>query len=243
LVVGNLLELNLNILERAKHIDRVLDQAGIVAFGEVDVVENIEQGIMTVTQANGIAGIAANTILLGWPDDMERLVHFLRVIRPLRHINRSMLLGQVETPPPLREGQRRSIHVWWGGLQRNGDLMLLLAYLLSRNPEWRNARIQIMTIASNQMIKQQTETMLAKLIPEIRIEAEVEVMAKPEDTSVVELIHARSASADLVILGLGMPAEGQEEGYAERLTELAAGLRSFFFVHNGSLFIGELISQ
>jgi hypothetical protein len=154
-----------------------------------------------------------------------------------------MLLGQVETPPPLREGQRRSIHVWWGGLQRNGDLMLLLAYLLSRNPEWRNARIQIMSIASNQMSKQQTETMLAKLIPEIRIEAEVEVMAKPEDTSVVELIHARSASADLVILGLGMPAEGQEEGYAERLTELAAGLHSFFFVHNGSLFIGELISQ
>ena len=242
LVVGDLLNLDLDIHQREGQIDRVLRQAGIVAFGEVDVVANIEQGIMDVAQANGIAGIESNTVMLGWPDDLKRLAHFLRVIRPLSRLNQSLVIGRAEPLVPLQEGQRRTIDVWWGGLQRNGDLMLLLAYLLSRNTEWRNARIRILSMASNPMAKDQTERFLAKLIPEIRIAAEIEVMIKPEDMSVVEMIHEESADVDLVILGLALPGVGQEEAYAERIAELAEGLPSCFFVHNGSLFIGELVS-
>ena len=121
--------------------------------------------------------------------------------------------------------------------------MLLLAYLLSRNSEWLDARIQIMSVASNPMAAEQTRRLLSGLIPEVRIEAEVDVMVKPEGVSVTELIHSRSDKADLVILGLAMPLEGQEEEYALRITELAAELRSVFFIHNGSLFIGELVTQ
>jgi solute carrier family 12 (potassium/chloride transporter), member 4/6 len=241
LVVGDLMSLNFDIHERERQIDAILRKEGIVAFGEVDVVANIEQGIVAVAQANGIAGIESNTVILGWPDDLDRLTHFLRVIRRLSHLNQSLLIGRAEPLAPLHEGRRRTIHVWWGGLQRNGDLMLLLAYLLSRNPEWRNARIRILSIASNQMAKEQTERFLAGLIPEIRIAAEVDVMIKPEKISVREMIHAESAAVDLVILGLATPEEGQEAAYAGRLAELAEGLPSFFFVHNGSLFIGELV--
>ncbi len=242
LVVGDLLNLDLDIHQREGQIDEALQEAGIVAFGEVAVVENIEQGIMDVAQANGIAGIESNTVILGWPDDLQRLAHFLRVIRPLSRLNQSLVIGRAEPLAPLREGQRRTIDVWWGGLQRNGDLMLLLAYLLSRNTEWRHARIRVLSVASNQMAKEQTERFLAKLIPEIRIAAEIEVMIKPEDMSVVEMIHEESAAVDLVILGLALPEEGQESAYAERIAELAEGLPSCFFVHNGSLFIGELVS-
>ncbi len=242
LVVGDLLNLDMDIHQREGQIDGVLRQAGIVAFGEVDVVANIEQGIMDVAQANGIAGIESNTVVLGWPDDLQRLAHFLRVIRPLSSLNQSLVIGRAEPLVPLQEGQRRTIDVWWGGLQRNGDLMLLLAYLLSSNTEWRNARIRVLSVASNQMAKEQTERFLSKLIPEIRIAAEIEVMIKPEEASVVEMIHKKSADVDLVVLGLAMPEEGQEEVYAERIAELAEGLPSFFFVHNGSLFVGELVS-
>ncbi len=242
LVVGDLLNLDLDIHRREGQIDEALQQAGIVAFGEVAVVNNIEQGIMDVAQANGIAGIESNTVILGWPDDLQRLAHFLRVIRPLSRLNQSLVIGRAEPLALLREGQRRTIDVWWGGLQRNGDLMLLLAYLLSRNTEWRNARIRILSVASNPMAKEQTERFLAELIPEIRIAAEIEVMIKPEEMSVVEMIHEESSDVDLVVLGLALPEEGKEAAYAERIAELAEGLPSFFFVHNGSLFIGELVS-
>jgi len=64
-------------------------------------------------------------------------------------------------------------------LERNGDLMLLLAYLLSRNPEWRHASIQVMSIASTEVMKTQTESLLAQLLPQIRIDATSRVILKP----------------------------------------------------------------
>ncbi len=242
LVVGDLLDMEMDTLERQGQIEAILRREGIVAFGEVDVVQNIERGILAVAQANGIAGIESNTVLLGWPEDPERLTNFLRVIRRLKRLHQSLLIGRVTPLAPIREGRPRTIHIWWGGLQRNGDLMLLLSYLLSRNPEWRDARIRILSIASNPLAKEQTERFLARLIPEIRIAAEIVVMVKPEEVSVKDVIHAESAEADLVFLGLATPEEGQEAAYARRLYEMAEGLRSFFFVHNGSLFIGELLS-
>jgi hypothetical protein len=88
----------------------------------------------------------------------------------------------------------------------------------------------------------QTERFLAQLIPEIRIQADVEVTVKAEEESVVNIMHRESGEADVVLLGLATPNEGDEEDYAERLDELAAGFRNCFFVHNGSLFLGGLVT-
>ncbi|MDO3379046.1 hypothetical protein [Geoalkalibacter halelectricus] len=242
LVPGELLDIDFEPPRRQKEMEAVLRREGLVAFGQVSVVESVERGILAVAQANGIAGIESNTVLLGWPDDPQRLVYFLRVIRKLRRLNQSFILAKLKPLAPGREGRRRTVDVWWGGLQQNGDLMLLLAYLLTRNPEWRGARIRILSLASNPLAKEQTERILCRLIPEIRIEADIDVKIKEEGYSVHKAIHAESAKADVVILGLGTPVAGDEERHAQRLRELAEGLPTCFFVNNGSLFIGELVT-
>lgn len=99
-----------------------------------------------------------------------------------------------------------------------------------------------MSIASNELMKAQSERFLAQLIPEIRIQADVEVTLKDVSESVVDIMHRESRDADTVLLGLATPKEGDEEAYAERLDELAAGFQNCFFVHNGSLFLGDLIT-
>ncbi len=169
-------------------------------------------------------------------------MHFLRVIRHLKRLGISLIIGRLQPLALLREGKRRTIHIWWGGLQRNGDLMLLLSFLLTRNVEWRGSQIRILSLASSQVMKDATERFLNELIPEIRIAAEVDVMIKPEGASVKDVILRKSGGADLVMLGLAMPEEGDEENHARRLSELTEGLPSCFLVHNGSLFIGELVS-
>ncbi len=239
---GDVRGLDFDIIERQKVINTVLKKHAITAFGEVNVVQNIERGIMAVAQSNGIAGMESNTILVGWPDDRRRLINFLRVVRPLKHLNKSLIIGKTNPLKTFREDQLQEIHVWWGGLKRNGDLLLLLAYLLTRNADWRNARIRILSIASNELMKGQTERFLAKLIPEIRIKADVDVMVRDEEESVVDLMHRESASADIVLLGLATPKEGDEDDYADRLAEMASGFKNCFFVHNGSLFLGDLVT-
>lgn len=240
--VGNLLSLDLDIEARREEIDRILEQEGIDAFGEVDVVQNIELGIVAVAQANGIAGLESNTVMIGWPNNHERLVTLLRVGRSLQRLNKSLLIGKISDLVPLEEGEQREIHIWWGGLQRNGDLVLMLAYLLTCNPEWRNARIRLMSIASNALMQQKTELFLRKLIPEIRIDVDIDVTIRSGEISVREMIHRKSAKADLVLMGLEIPAEDEEQEYADRLSAMVEGLGNFFLVRNSSLFIGELIS-
>ncbi len=243
LVEGHILDLDLDTRKRQQQIEATLHNEGIVAFGEVDIVQNIELGMLAVAQANGIAGIESNTVLVGWPDSLERLAVFLKTIRRLDKLDQSLLLTRLQPLRISREGEQRLIHIWWGGLQRNGDLMLLLSYLLTRTPEWRDARIRVLSIASNPLMKQQTEAFLLKLLPEIRITAEIEVMVKSTDVSVTDMIHTESAAADLVVMGLASPEPGNELDYARRLSELAEGLPSCLFVHNGSLFVGELVSH
>lgn len=239
---GNLLSLDFDIAQRGREITDFLDREGIAAFGELDVVQNIERGMVSVAQSNGIAGISSNTIIMGWPDDRKRLMTMLNVGRSLQRLNKSLLIGHISRMQVAREGERREIHIWWGGLQRNGDLILMLAYLLTRNPQWRNAKIRLMSVASNPLMKEQTERLLERLVAEIRIEVELNVMSRESDLSIMDMIHRESVAADLVLLGLDIPVEQEVEAYAQRLGNLVDGLNNFFLVKNNSLFIGELIS-
>ena len=119
--------------------------------------------------------------------------------------------------------------------------MLLLAHLLTRNAEWRRASIRVMSIASSDLAKTQTERSLTTLLPEVRIDATSRVILKPPDSTVNEVIHRESSGADVVFFGLAMPDPGEEERYAGRLEELAGDLSTVFFVKNSSLFTGELV--
>ncbi|MHA1569863.1 MAG: Na-K-Cl cotransporter [Alphaproteobacteria bacterium] len=242
LLLGDLLDEDFRLHKQREDLQEILDQEGLVAFAEIDVAKNIIEGITNVAQANGMAGLQSNTVLVGWPKRKERLAEFLRIMQRLERLNISMLIGRIR--PRLlfpREGVRRTIHVWWGGLEHNGDLMLLLAHLLTRNPAWRGARIQLMSVAFDEATKEQTIHYLEKLIPEIRIEAEVKVIVKPEGRSVRELIHEQSADAEVGFLGLASPEKGEEEAYAQRMEELAGDLSTVFFVKNSSMFVGQLL--
>jgi len=242
LIVGKISDIKIDLLGTREVMQKALDDEGLVVFPEVHVVNDVVEGIVNVTQANGLAGLQSNMILLGWPTDKKRLSQFLKIMRQLELLNKSFIIGRIKPKYIFpREGSRRSVHVWWGGLERNGDLMLLLAYLLTRNPEWRGAEIRIMSIANNKQMKADTEAYLNKLIPEIRIEAEPHVILRPRNRSVTEVIHEESSDADVVMFGLATPEPGTEGKYARRLETLASDLGTVFFVKNSSLFIGELV--
>ncbi len=242
LVIGDILDENVDPDGMQNEIQGLLDKEGLVAFAEVDVVTDVVDGIVDVAQANGMAGIESNTVLIGWAKDTARQAEFLRAMRRLERLQKSLIIGRIQ-PKYLfpREGVSRLIHIWWGGLQRNGDLMLLLAHLLTQNPFWRGAQVQVMSVASNELAKVQTETFLRQLIPRIRIDAEPRVIIKPEESSVQEVIKNESLRAEVVFMGLATPEVGEEEAYAERLDTLAEGLSTVFFVKNASMFTGELV--
>jgi len=242
MIVGDLLQMAEERDRQEERIRRTLEREKLRAFGEVDVVREVVSGFVDVAQANGIAGMDSNTILVGFPRNPDKLHDLFRVVRRLERLNKSVVLGRVQPGLIPREGEEREIHIWWGGLQRNGDLMLLLAHLLTRNREWSDARVKILSIASNDLMKQETERSLATLLAEIRITAEPQVMLRRADRTVRETIREQSADADVVFLGLDVPEdESRFTDYGARLMELGEPLRTVFYVKNASLFVGGLV--
>jgi amino acid transporter len=239
LIVGDLKQENIDIEKKRQEINQALDRENLIAFGDVNIVPDYENGVITVVQANGIAGLQCNTVMFGWPKKPGRLETMLRVMRAVSRAGKSTIIVHVNWAH--EPGQEKRIDIWWRGKQYNGDMMLLLAYLLNLNSEWRDAKIVVRTIVEGEQNRQEMLVSLSELITETRIQAETEVIIKPDDLSISEIIHKNSQNADVVFLGLMEPKPGEEEKYAEQMNELVSGLKTAIFVRNAGKFAGDLI--
>jgi amino acid transporter len=239
LIEGDLTSDHVAIERERAQMDRAISEHGLTAFCEIGVVPDFETGAISVVQASGIAGLRSNTVMAGWPAKPGRLEAWLRIVRAVSRAGTSTILVRLKWAH--EPGQQKRIDLWWGGLQNNGDMMLLLAHLLSLNPEWRDSRIVVRSIARDEKERETQAEGLAALLSEVRIEADTEVIMKPPGKTVADVIHEQSSGADVVFLGLRDPEPGKEKEYARRMEELTAGLNTTLFVHNAGRFAGKLI--
>jgi len=242
LIIGILGEDNIPTEKITGNMSDFYKSENLHVFPEVNVIEDFESGIISAIQANGMAGLTCNTVMICWPDEIAYLSKHLSIMRRIASLHRSFVIGKIKNSDFILKKQK-VIHIWWGGLQRNGDLMLLLAHLLKQSQIWKNSTIKVISIALNESIKDTTQKNLLELIPETRIHAEPMVVVKPADKSFIDIIHETSADADMVFLGLNTPAKGEEDEYAQRLVELAGDLKTVFFVKNSSMFMGKLLDS
>jgi amino acid transporter len=239
LIEGDLKEQNLDIDDIRTEMGRALEQEGLTAFCEVDVVREMESGAIDIAQANGFAGLQSNTVMFGWSRRRGRLASMLRIMRAVSRAGKSTVIAKINWAH--EPGQQKKIDLWWGGLQNNGDMMLLFAYLLRLNPEWNDARIMVRSIVDSQEERDHVAESLEALMQNVRIQAETQIIVRRAGQIVSDILKAHSGNADVVLLGLMDPKPGTEEEYADRLAELASGLHTTIFIHNAGRFAGRLV--
>lgn len=203
---------------------------GFSAFCEVHPVSDLEQGIVVISRGHGVAGLRTNTVVLGWAGSKSAQEVQMRQARKLQPHGKNLLICRFNKPLPATG---RMIDIWWGGLQNNGDLMLLLAYLLKLNRSWENANIRIFSVASEESQKKKLYKGIRELLPQSRIQARVEVLASKLPFR--DILYDKSGSSDLVFLGLPEIEEGKESGIADQLSDTSSGLRAAIFVKNNSM--------
>ena len=101
-------------------------------------------------------------------------------------------------------GYKREVHVWISAHDfRNANLMILLAYIISGHPEWRNAVIKIFaTFPESQIVKQRKR--LLELIQEGRLpisSTNVVFLPMTDMQTKQQVIMQQSSDADLAIVG------------------------------------------
>ncbi len=222
-----------------KQMDKVLEDEGLIAFSEIHIVSDYSTGVIDIAQAKGIAGLKSNTVMFGWSEKPYRVESQLRTMRALSRAGKNTIIVKLNWAH--EPGREPRIDLWWRGKQNNGDLMLLLAYLLNLNDDWRDAKIYIRSVVTDEKERRGMMLSLSKIVKTVRITADFEIITKPEGKTIPQVIHEYSKNADIVFLGLNDVQPGDESEYKDRLIELASGLQTTVFVRNAGEFAGKLI--
>jgi hypothetical protein len=209
--------------EAQKKLDVFLEGSDLTAFGKVVAVEDFYEGARVVAQAHGIAALRANVALFGWSEDQMKAVEFASLIRDFVHLDTSVLLLNYDEQRGF--GRRKRIDVWWGGLENNGNLMILIAHLISQTDAWRGSTVHLLQVVADEKDVRTTEAELNQMLSDARIEAEVKILPPLSGGSTIqELIRKESGESDLVVLGLRFPEEGQENTFMTRMTSFMENL-------------------
>jgi amino acid transporter/uncharacterized protein YlxP (DUF503 family) len=230
-----------DLAERRRDVRRQLDkdvgERFPNVFSRVDVVDDVYRGVVTVAQSYGVGSFEANTVMLGWLRKSESREAYVAMLRDLVRLDRSLLI--VRYNHEKKFGKRQQIYIWWGGLQGNGGLMLLLAFLLTAHDQWRQAEVSVLTIVNDDKARAEAEGAIGRVLDEARVRATPRVLLR-DGRPIPEIIRSESADADLAIIGLGLPAPSQSsQAFFERMAGILDGMPTTILVHSARDFRGE----
>lgn len=203
----------------------------MTAFAEVEVVSNFKDGALAIAQAHGIGGLESNSVMMGWSRTLGGRAMQMNLMRNLVGLKKSMLFLH----PDLERGfgERELIQVWWQGKGGNADLMLLLTHLISQHRDWRNARVQLVTVVDDANVMASRAADMQEMLDFVRVTAEPRILTRDSPTQPFHEIIAREGQrADLTLLGMQLPSEDAAEAYATRLHNLVEAVGTVLLVHN-----------
>jgi amino acid transporter len=200
------------ILERKKaaanELAHELKEHGSKAFSLVVSGHNLDEAVATVIQSAGLGPLKANTAVVNWFNEGHGFFGALgggytrNLQTTFRHGCNLLVLdvkdGDWETTgadSDPGDAEARGIDVWWYD-NKTGELMLLLAYLMSRAEAWRGATIRLLSAPKEHQGAAAREAELREMLADFRIDAEPVVV---EDAT-AECIHRYSRDAAVVFI-------------------------------------------
>jgi amino acid transporter len=213
-------------MERA--VEDYLERRDVQAMVRVVEAEGPFEGAQRLVSHYGFGPLVPNTILMGESEEPSHRDEYCRTIASFHAAQRNVVVLRYDAERGF--GDRRRIDVWWGGLQKNGGLMMILAYLLRTSIDWRGARFCVKLMVPHAGAAAAAEDNLRNIISGLRIGAEAEVLVGRRE-NFPDVLRTASADADLVFLGFADPAGVPDfTAYYEQLQRTTAGLPTTAFV-------------
>ena len=227
-------------LNLEKTIREYLQKRGVRALVRVVSADDPFDGAVRLVETYGLGPLVPNTIVMGDSEQPERRAAFCNAIAEIHHSQRNIVIFHENQQQKF--GFRRSIDVWWGGMQSNGSLMLLLAYLLRTDINWRNAKIYLKLVVPDQEAAAAASENMSNLSQNLRIDVVPKVIVA-EGRSFDEILYSSSRNSDLIFLGMARPSQNFAQ-YYEKLQDRVSDLPSTVFVLAAPDFaFGEVLTE
>jgi amino acid transporter len=208
-------------------IQDFLSKRGVGALVRVVSAPDPFVGSEQLVETYGLGTLVPNTILLGDTKEEAHRKPYCRMVENFFFSKRNVLI--VRDDESAGFGDRKLIDIWWGGLQANGALMLILAYLLQSSIQWQDARVRLKMVVPDEEAARDARINLGAMAERTRTGAEPHVLSS-NGRPFFEILHESSRDADLVFMGIARPETGTFEGYYEELRDRTEGLPSTIFV-------------
>lgn len=191
-----------------EELTKELKQYGSNAFPMVIAAPSFEAALPVVVQAAGIGPISSNTVLANWIEGQSGIAsewasnRFGRRLRTAFRLGSNLLILHAEQHEweslEKLPADERVIDIWWQA-DKTGQMMVLLAYLMTRSDDWSNATIRVLVPANIDGAEAHLEQAKA-MLSAARIDAETEVVVDADSRSII----THSASASIVFIQFGI---------------------------------------
>jgi amino acid transporter len=213
-------DLNKVAIARKDHLDTLnqfIQLHRIKAFAEVLVTNDFDNGLIHFFQSISIGPIKPNLAIFGWSSAPQRVKPFFDSIRIAKQLHMSTVLIRDGGLPEKTAGRKPRIDIWWRG-RRNGSLMVILAYLLSINPEWSGSQIRILRAIRSNSNADETRFELESLIENARIKAFVKIIVSQQNFS--SILKEYSSDASIIFLGFDIPEPSESFSFQSSFDEM-----------------------
>ncbi|HZD05538.1 MAG TPA: hypothetical protein VE173_11480, partial [Longimicrobiales bacterium] len=149
-----------------QNIQEYLARRGVHALVRVISATDAFLGTETLVEAYGLGALAPNTVLLGASERAELRSRYCAMIRHLWENRRNVVIVRTDQKRGL--GLRQRIDLWWGGLQGNGALLLILGYLLRTSLAWRDAEVRLKMVVPTEQAAEEARPNLHRIVTRTR---------------------------------------------------------------------------
>ncbi len=187
-----------------KQIRESLAKKGIQCLVRITSAPDPYVGMERLVESYGLGELVPNTIVMGDTENEDSIGDYSKMIATFHGLNRNVVI--VHDNKEKLFGKRQIIDVWWGGLQGNGGLLMILSHLLKSSQRWRHATLRIKMVVKDEQGAQKARENLRRIINSIRIKAELEILISGGRVF-TDILTDSSKDADLIFMGMAEPGE------------------------------------
>ncbi|MEN7546453.1 AAA family ATPase [Rapidithrix thailandica] len=205
-------------------------------FSQKFYVENILDGIETISKAYGFPGLEPNTILMGWAHNAASPQKFAHLLNSFTEQDYNLLVMHYDHK--VQFGKKSQIDIWYDGRGNNLTLALTMLRFLISTDEWINASLRILIHTSTSNVDSaKAYKMMASVLEELRLTAEIKTINSALDTRpLYEIVKSESGKADLIFMELPKIEPLKEEEFHRQTDELCQHIGTLVFYRASSEF-------
>ena len=156
-----------------------------------------------VIQLSSISGKGNNLILLAYEkNEKERFTDIISNFKLLQSTGFDVAIYKTNE---VRKNKMEEIHIWISSRDyENSNMMILLGYIISSHPDWKNVKIKVFSIYPNQSEFENYKTRMFSFIESGRLPISplnLKMIPQNEYSGIKSIINKHSEKADLTIIG------------------------------------------